>query len=98
MQCVTAVVFMLKICCLFQLLVDKVSLIFCMRSVIQSRGYIMGLECYGLLSIVYVKVCVSDCNVACVRNSKTCSENVDLLLVSSHPPSQTQENKYFEYL
>lgn len=56
----------------------------------------MGLECYGLFSTVYVKI--SDCNVACVMNRKTHSENVDLLLVSSFPPSQTQENKCFKYL
>lgn len=51
----------------------------------------MGLECYGLLSIDYVIT-------PCVMNRKTCSENVDFLLVSSPSPSQTQENKYFKYL
>lgn len=56
------------------------------------------MDCYGLLSIVYVQVCVSDCNVASVVNRKTCGENVDLLLVFSPPPSQTQESKYFKYL
>lgn len=51
----------------------------------------MGLKCYGL-SIAYGKVCVSDCKVSCVMNRKTCTENVDLLLVSSPPPSQRITN------